>query len=319
MKVALCFIINYHHVLNKEHIWRKWIDQNADIINVYFYYKDLDKIKSEWILKHALPIQCIYDTSYFNVVPAYLSIMQYALKKDVANQWFCFLTETCCPIISPKKFRYLFFNKYNKSILSWKPAWWNIDFHKRANLALVPKECRLGHDPYFILKREDAINCLRFIKFAPQLSSTIITGGLANESLFAIALKYYNQLDDVVCKSTHMTDWSRMTSSTSPYLFQHLCDKDIQFIEKNKHKKYTMFIRKIASDFPDDVLEKYIYKYSKGEDDMLQIIYPTVYYKQKVLLFVGYIIWTVMGIFFGIGIGLTATWSIIKMLKMVNL
>ena len=47
MKVALCFIISYDHILNKEHIWRKWIDYNKDIINVYFYYKDIKKINSK--------------------------------------------------------------------------------------------------------------------------------------------------------------------------------------------------------------------------------------------------------------------------------
>ena len=45
MKIALCFIISYDHILNKEHIWRKWIEPNKDIINVYFYYKDIKKIK----------------------------------------------------------------------------------------------------------------------------------------------------------------------------------------------------------------------------------------------------------------------------------
>ena len=316
MKVALCFIINYDHILNKEHIWRKWIDHNKDIINVYFYYKDIRKIKSDWILKHALPTTCIYETSYYNVIPAYISIMQYALTKDIDNQWFCLLTESWCPIISPKKFRYLFFNKYNKSILNWKPAWWNIDFHKRSNLALIPKELRLGNDPYFILKREDVINCLRFIKQAPHLSNLIIKGGLANESIFAIALKCYNQLDNVICKATHMADWTRMATSTSPYLFKHVCDTDTQFIENNKHNKYTMFIRKIAPDFPDNLLEKYIYKYSKQEDDMLKIVYPTGYYKKNMLLAVEYIIWISAGIICGIGLGAGIIWTIVRVINL---
>ena len=46
MKIALCFIINYEHILNKEDIWREWIEPNKDIINVYFFYKDFRKIKS---------------------------------------------------------------------------------------------------------------------------------------------------------------------------------------------------------------------------------------------------------------------------------
>ena len=113
MKVALCFIINYDHILNKEHIWREWIEPNEDIINTYFYYKNLTKIKSPWILKHTIPPHLIHETSYYHVIPAYLSIMNFAYTEDKENQWFCMLTDSCCPIISPKKFRYLFYNLYN--------------------------------------------------------------------------------------------------------------------------------------------------------------------------------------------------------------
>ena len=75
MKIALCFIISYDHILNKEDIWREWIEPNKDIINVYFFYKDIKKIKSPWILQHALPSRCIHETSYYHVISAYLSFM----------------------------------------------------------------------------------------------------------------------------------------------------------------------------------------------------------------------------------------------------
>ena len=242
MKIALCFIINYEHILNKEHIWRKWIEANEDIINVYFFYETKEKIKSEWILKHTISAAFIYNTSYFNVVPAYMALMRYAYVKDNTNQWFCFLTDSCCPIISPKKFRYMFFNYYNKSILSWKYAWWNVMIHTRANLRLLPDKLKLANDPYFILKREDVCKCLQFLKYNIQLSNTIIKGGLANESFFAIALKYYNTLDNAICKPTHMVDWSRMTSATSPHIFYEDTTENRLFIESNKKSKFNMFI-----------------------------------------------------------------------------
>ena len=87
MKIALCFIISYDHILNKEHIWRNWINENKDIINVYFYYKDITKIKSEWILQHVIPEEYIQKTSYFHVIPAYISLMNYAFIHDDKNQW----------------------------------------------------------------------------------------------------------------------------------------------------------------------------------------------------------------------------------------
>ena len=43
MKVSLCFIISYNHVLKKEEIWKEWIEYNKDIINIYFYYQDFNK------------------------------------------------------------------------------------------------------------------------------------------------------------------------------------------------------------------------------------------------------------------------------------
>ena len=78
MKVALCFIISYNHVLNKEAVWRKWIEANKDLFNIYVYYKDITKIKSKWILDHALPSKYIYETRYlkFNVFNVCVSFHQ---------------------------------------------------------------------------------------------------------------------------------------------------------------------------------------------------------------------------------------------------
>jgi len=268
MKIALCFIISYDHILNKEHIWRNWINENKDIINVYFYYKDITKIKSEWILQHVIPEEYIQKTSYFHVIPAYISLMNYAFIHDDKNQWFCFLTDSCCPIISPKRFRYLFYKYNNNTIMSWKQAWWNIHYHKRANLALLPEEYRLGNDSWFILKREHVTHCLNFVKNKPELTNLICKGGLANESLFAIILQSYNELKNVICSVTHMTDWNRMSSPTSPHLFVKGDEMDIKFIERFlKENKFTIFIRKISPEFPDEIIHKYIYRGSSEFTD----------------------------------------------------
>jgi hypothetical protein len=275
MKVALCFIISYKHILNKEELWKEWIKENQDIINVYFHYKDIQEIKSPWILRHCLPSEYIYQTSYMHVIPAYLSLMKYASQHDKSNQWFCFLTDSCCPIISPHRFRYLFFENYCKSILSWKKAWWNPSFHKRANLALLPEEFHLANDPWFVLNREHIKACLQYADKKQPAVKTICNGGLANESLFAIMLYGSKKMDQVISHASHAADWSRMASTTSPHLFQNANTQDIQFIEKTLNTtKYTMFIRKIAPEFPDDVLRHYIYSYLKDKDDLLVIRRP---------------------------------------------
>ena len=268
MKIALCFIISYEHILNKEDIWRKWIEPNKDIINVYFYYKDITKIKSKWILDHTVPPKYIYETSYYHVIPAYTTIMSFAMSHDKNNQWFCLLTDSCCPIISPKRFKYLFYENYNKSIMNWKKAWWNVTLHKRANLALLPEEFHLGNDPWFVLKREHVLCINKYMNSKKEIVKTICDGGLANESLFAIIFYACKQLNkkQIISSSTHATDWSRMTTSTSPHLFKYANKTDIAFIEKFiNENKYTMFIRKISPEFPDTTLEKYIYDYSKDD------------------------------------------------------
>lgn len=278
MKVALCFIISYEHILNKEDIWREWIEYNKDLINVYFYYKDFTKIKSQWIREHSIPPNYIYDTTYYHVIPAYLSVIRFALTHDINNNWFCMLTDSCCPIISPRKFRYLFYKNYNKTILNWKQPWWNINFHKRANLLKLPKDFHLANDPWFIIKRENAFQILNFINKQKEITKLICDGGLANESLFAIILRYYKQLDNVISATTHITDWSRMTSATSPHLFKIANEKDLQFIDTELEKnKYTMFIRKVSPEFPNIILRDYIYKKNKDEDNNLFLIEPVIF------------------------------------------
>ena len=280
-KIALCFIISYKHILNKEEIWREWIEYNKDIINIYFYYKNKRKIKSQWILNHCLPeSECVYKTSYYHIIPAYLSLMKHALNdtKNGVNQWFCFLTDACCPLISPRRFRYLFYKYREKSIFSWRKAWWNPRFHKRANLALLPEDFRLANDPWFTLKREDVAISLSYIQKKTNLLKLISAGGLANESLFAIILYSCGRLKNVINDITHAADWTRMASSTSPHIFHNADSQDIQCIEKflnfektEKKEMFTMFIRKVAPEFPDTILRHYIYDYLKDSDNKLEI------------------------------------------------
>ena len=150
---------------------------------------------------------------------------------------------------------------------------WNITIHKRANLALLPEKCRLGNDPYFIMKRENVVQCLHFIQHEPKITHLICDGGLANESLFAIILYNYKELSSVLRFPTHVADWSRMASATSPHLFCEASKENATFIEESLAKhEYMFFIRKMSPDFPDEELNKYIYKYSLERDNQLIIV-----------------------------------------------
>jgi len=264
MKAALCFIISYDHQLNKEQIWREWIEPNKDIINVYFHYKTFDSIKSEWIKERALPKKFLAQTDYLHIVPAYLTLMSYALSHDRFNQWFCFLTDSCAPIISPLKFRELFLENYAHSFMSWREAWWNTSLVKRANLHYLQPQFRLANSPWFILNRGDAYRCLLYPQKNKEIYDLICKGEVANESIFAIMLYAQNSLKLVKNEDATATDWTRMMSSTSPYLFKEGDCKDKKFIDDYlKEKKYTMFLRKVDKSFPDSLLIEYI----NGKED----------------------------------------------------
>jgi hypothetical protein len=194
-----------------------------------------------------------------HVVPAYLALMSFAMNHDLKNQWFCFLTDSCVPIISPLKFRELFFENYSKTIMNWRKAWWNVQFCNRANLKMLKEESHLANDPWFTMKREDANRCLTYSRINTNIYTLICSGDVANESIFAIMLKAVNKLNEVKQSVTHAADWSRMSSATSPHVFKDGDKKDLLFIndflDKNRH---TMFLRKVDPKFPDQIITDYI-------------------------------------------------------------
>lgn len=256
MKIALCFLISYEHILKKEQLWINWIKPNQDIINVYFHYKDFDKIKSKWIKTYTIPPNITQTTSYYNVVPAYMSTMTYAFEHDKENVWFCMLTDSCVPIISPSRFRQLFLSHYQASIIKCKPAYWDIRLHRRANLRLLGEEYWLANDPWFILCRAHVHKCILFLTLKTHIYRQINSGGLSNESIFAIILKTFNELDNNqrhINDSSTIADWTCMSSPTSPYVFKEATDMNINIIQNLlKENKYAMFLRKVDREFPDE-------------------------------------------------------------------
>jgi hypothetical protein len=264
MKVALCFLISYEHVLHKEQLWIDWIKPNQDIINVYFHYKDINMIKSPWIKMYSIPPKLVQQTTYFNVVAAYMSILAYSYNHDKNNLWFCLLTDSCVPIISPEKFRKLFFEHYQASIIKCKPAYWNITIHRRANLRLLDKEYWLSNDPWFTLCRDHVHKCILFLTLKNNIYQQINTGGLANESIFAIILQTFGELNNhlrLINESSTICDWSNMASPTSPYMFKEGTEENINIIcDLLKENKYTLFLRKVHKTFPDSVIKEIMNK-----------------------------------------------------------
>jgi hypothetical protein len=260
MKIALCFLISYEHEIHKEHLWRKWIEEIKDIVNVYIHYTDYSKIHSSWIKSHVLPEKYICKTDYKHVVSAYFSLMSFALKKN-DNQWFCFLTDSCCPIISPHEFKKQFYKNYNKSIMKYDVISWNPLFINRANLKYIHSKYHLCNNPWFTLCREHAMKCKIFYLQKFSLYSLISKGDVANESIFAIIL---HKEENIINRESYIVDWKRMESPTSPYTFRDkYLIRDSLLIENSKKEENIMFIRKIGKEFPDEILIKHIFSDKK--------------------------------------------------------
>jgi len=261
MKIALCFIVSYNNSLNKENVWREWIEPNKDIINMYVHYNKAKNVPSSWIKEHLLPDAQITNTDYFHIIPAYMSLLGYAYFKQPDNMWFCMLTESCVPVVSPSKFRYMFFKHYKQTILRWKKPWWNVYIQTRANLKFFTEDMRFGHDPWFILTRDDVKKIIGYPLTNQKSYQLVCKGAVANESLFAMILYQSKRLDNVLNECSHITNWDRPSSSTSPYIFKTGSTYELDYINDafQKHP-YVFFIRKIDSKFPDNIIKDIITK-----------------------------------------------------------
>jgi hypothetical protein len=88
-----------------------------------------------------------------------------------------------------------------------------------------------------------------------KIYNLICSGEVGNESVFAIIFKADRTLDNVLNEETTVTDWDRMMSATSPYLFSESTEYNTQFVEKYMDEnKNALFIRKIDKTFPDETL-----------------------------------------------------------------
>jgi hypothetical protein len=151
------------------------------------------------------------------------------------------------------------------------------------------------------MKRENVIQCINFTNNRENMTRTICKGGLANESLFAIIMYMCKQLNtkNIISAVSHTADWCRMTNSTSPHLFKSANDQDIKFITNSLSRdKYVMFIRKIAPEFPNEVLKYFIYEHSKNEDNNLVLKEPVPFIFAKLKKYLYFILFFIFFFFF---------------------
>lgn len=254
MDVAFCFIVTKD--LNKEHIWRKWLEQLSELglkIKIFTHCSNPSQIHSPWLLKTLIPESI--PTQWGFIMKPTIALFRHAL----GSQWACLKTESCVPIISPKKFIELF-NKYkNKTFLSYCKIWWDPKIVTRANLGLIPKEYHWAHQQHVIVCQKDLSGIIKFVDENPILTNTIIKGASADESFIAISIYAFNNFENTMNEITTLVDWPRSPDGNHPYTFTRWSEEDKEVVEtlKNKHKFY-MFLRKIDTNFPDNILLEFI-------------------------------------------------------------
>jgi hypothetical protein len=122
-----------------------------------------------------------------------------------------------------------------------------------------------------------------------DLYQLICKGGLANESIFAIMLETYLELGvlakhKIINSSSTLCNWDKMSTPTSPYLFDHGTQYDVDYI-KNHITADTIFIRKISPNFPDKILHYFILNGKRPFKERWNFILFGVFYFLFLFLF----------------------------------
>jgi hypothetical protein len=121
-------------------------------------------------------------------------------------------------------------------------------------------------------------------------------------------LQTFNELTNqnlLVNDVSTITDWSRMSSPTSPFLFKEGNEENINIIKKLlKENKYSIFLRKVDRSFPDQTIYD-LMDYDCGHNyDMLHNVlklkkkasHNIWFWNMIYILFIGTFVWLTMSV-----------------------
>ncbi len=254
--VSFCFLVTKD--LNKEHIWRSWLDQLDISYSLFVHCSNPEKITSPWLQSFIIPRNKIVPTAWGKLGQATYNLFEHAYKTSKAD-WYTMNSESCVPIIPAAQFSHLCREYSNKSMLSYCDAWWDPNTCLRGNLRQFAKEYHLAHSGWYILTMAHIKDIIKCKKDYPQFTYNALFDTntlMADESGIAIILKKMNNLTNIICESTTIVDWAR-GNGNSPYTFAEDSDQNRQYIE-DARKQYSCFLRKVAASFPDEIIMKYL-------------------------------------------------------------
>jgi hypothetical protein len=255
--IAFCFMVTKD--LSKENVWKKWLNELNKLnvkYNIYVHVSDPTKVKSDWLKKYLIPQNI--PTWWDDHMDAELTLLKYALDNS-NDSWFINLSETTIPMVSPSKFKKMFNNYKNKTILQYKKIWWDPRFQDRGNSLKFPPKARLGNSEWCSICNED-MRVICYMWKNTNIINTIMKKPHADESIFSVSLYIGNRFKNTINAFNTLMDWERDLEASSPYTFKYpYTEYDKKFIEEFlKKNKYVMFMRKVDSTFPDKIIYSWL-------------------------------------------------------------
>jgi hypothetical protein len=202
-------------------------------------------------------------TAWGWLVGAMMSMYDYAVQTQSA-EWYTLHSDTCVPMVSPDRFVQIFNKHKQHSFVSYDKIWWKPEIVRRANLRMLPPQMHFVHSQWCIFCHEDLSQMVHLSKTNERIKnllSIVSSGHTADESYAAVLLFNINGLKNVIKKPTTLVDWKRTPNGNNPYKFETWAFDDAKIVHDirkttpNEH----MFMRKVGSAFPDDVLRRHMF------------------------------------------------------------
>jgi hypothetical protein len=115
---------------------------------------------------------------------------------------------------------------------------------------------------WVILTNKDIKDIISFRDNAKTnvIYNTLVSGNIADECFIGVMLMISNKMNKVLNITTTILDWEQNNAvSSHPYVFSSYNEYNRKLLhQKRKQNENGLFLRKISSEFPDDVLQTFI-------------------------------------------------------------
>lgn len=263
--VTFCFLLVTDPL--KKDIWKEWFDELETLKfphKIFAHCSNPHMITEPWVRQALLPTSV--PTDWGNLVSAMLVLYQAAWKQTDSN-WITIHSESCVPMCSAKAFKRAFFKRGGKTQLHYKPLWFG-DAKRRRYWSFFGEHL-VGHAQWCILARQDLERIFDLFASQPHIRDAMVAGPIGDESFVAVCLSMCGRLSYADNVMTTLVAWIHDNQS-SPLVFNAsplTADNEQILHEVRKNNKGLLFMRKVGSDFSDDVVRGWMAESEEDEVD----------------------------------------------------